>query len=158
MTYNLNDNFVFDEDSYVSGQTYYILPTLSVGTHKLTFRAWDLLNNSSTVTLDFRVVKGMRPTIDDVMVSPNPIRGTATFYVQHDMRGSSATVYIDIIDMSGRVVETLHWDNTFSETSVVSAYKWTPSGVSPGLYLYRVRLSADGSEYVSKTKKLIIAN
>lgn len=158
MTYDLNENFVFDSDSYVSGQTYMILPTLPVGTHSLTFRAWDLMNNSSTVTLNFRVVKGMRPTIDHIAVSPNPVRGTATFYVTHDMPGTEATVYIDIIDMAGRIVETLKWNDTFSETNSTSTYRWTPSGVNAGMYLYRVRLSADGSDYVSKTEKLIIAN
>lgn len=158
MTFDLNDNFVFDDNSYVSGQTYYILPTLSVGYHTLTFRAWDLLNNSSTVKLNFRVVKGIRPTIDDIFVSPNPISGTATFYITHDMLGSEATVYVDIIDMTGRIVETLQWNDTFSETSTTSTYKWTPSGVTPGIYLYRVRLSTDSSDYVSKTKKLIIAH
>ena len=158
MTYDLNDNFVFDKGSYESGQTYFILPTLETGNHTLTFRAWDLLNNSSKVSLNFRVVKGAQPTIKDIGVSPNPISGTATFYVTHDMQGSQADICIDIIDTMGRIVETLQWDDTLSETNPTSTYKWTPSGVSRGLYLYRVRLSTNGSNYVSKTKKLIIAN
>lgn len=157
MTYDLNDNFVFDENSYTSGQTYYILPTLSAGYHTLTFRAWDLMNNSSTVTMNFRVTKNIQPTINDISVSPNPITNSATFYITHDMQGSPADIYIDIIDMSGRIVETLYWTGTLSETSNTSACRWTPSGVSRGIYLYRVRLSTNGGKYVSKTKKLIIA-
>lgn len=157
MTYNLNDNFVFENNSYESGQTYYVLPTLTAGYHSLKFRAWDLLNNSSTVSLNFYVTKGLQPAIDDVSVGPNPITSSATFYVTHDMQGSEADIYIDIIDMSGRIVETLHWTDALSDANKTSTYKWTPEEVSRGLYLYRVRMSANGSKYVSKTKKLIIA-
>ena len=37
----------------------YQLPRLSYGVHSLRFRAWDMLNNSSKVTLNFRVVDPM---------------------------------------------------------------------------------------------------
>lgn len=157
MIYDLTDNFLFDSDSYTSGQTYYVLPTLSTGSHSLAFKAWDLLGNSSTVTLDFRVQKGVEPRVSNVAVAPNPITDAATFYVTHDMQGSEADIYIDIIDPAGRVVEVLNWSDTFSATSATSTYKWTPSGIARGLYLYRVRVSCDGSDYVSQTKKLIIA-
>ena len=73
------------------------------------------------------------------------------------MQGSEADIYIDIIDTSGRIVETLHWTDALSDANKTSTYKWTPEEVSRGLYLYRVRMSANGSKYVSKTKKLIIA-
>lgn len=157
MTYDITENFQFDNNSYTSGQTYYVLPSLTPGNHSLTFKAWDLLGNSNSVSLDFRVVKGMQPTLSDIRVAPNPITDTATFYVTHDMQGSAADIFIDIIDPSGRVVEILQWSDTFSETSSTSTYRWTPSGIARGLYLYRVRVSCDGSDYVSQTKKLIIA-
>ena len=99
----------------------------------------------------------MQPEVSDVSVAPNPVTDVATFYVTHDMQGSQATINIDIIDPSGRVVDILQWDDVFSETSPTTTYRWTPSGISRGLYLYRVRVSCDGSDFVSKTKKLIIA-
>ena len=157
MTYDLNENFQFDSNSYTTGQTYYVLPPLAPGSHSLSFRAWDLLGNSNTVSLDFRVVKGMQPELYDVSVAPNPITDTATFYVTHDRQGSAATICIDIIDPSGRTVDILQWDDVFSATSHTTTYRWTPSGIARGLYLYRVRVSCDGSDFVSQTKKLIIA-
>ena len=158
MTYNLNDNFTFADDSYTSGSTWYVLPNLSLGKHTLTFRAWDVLNNSSQVSLDFNVVKGFEPTIADVMVSPNPAKTgeSVTFYVTHDLQGSEAEVNVDIIDMTGRIVGQLQWSDTFSATKPTTSYKWTASGLSQGMYLYRVRISCDKSRYVSKTKKLLI--
>ena len=157
MTYDITDNFQFDSGSYTSGQTYYVLPTMTPGTHSLSFKAWDIYGNSNSVSLDFRVVKGIQPTLQNVAVAPNPITDEATFYVTHDMQGSEATVYIDIIDPSGRVVEILQWSDIFSETSPTTTYRWTPTNLSGGLYLYRVRVSCNGSDFVSQTKKLIIA-
>lgn len=158
MTYNLNDNFTFADDSYTSGSTWFVLPNLSLGKHSLTFRAWDVLNNSSQVSLDFNVVKGFEPTIADVMVSPNPAKmgESVTFYVTHDLQGSEAEVNIDIIDMTGRIVGQLQWSDTFSATKPTTYYKWSATGLSQGMYLYRVRISCDKSKYVSKTKKLLI--
>ena len=158
MTYNLNDNFTFDADSYTSGSTWYVLPNLSLGKHSLTFRAWDVLNNTSQVSLDFNVVKGFEPTIADVFVAPNPAKmgENVTFYVTHDLQGSEAEVNIEIIDMTGRIVGQLQWNDVFSPTKPTTSYKWTASGLSQGMYLYRVRLSCDKSKYVSKTKKLLI--
>jgi hypothetical protein len=55
-TYNLNSYLESDGDDYCQGVVRYQLPTLSLGPHKLRFRAWDLLNNSSKVTLNFNVI------------------------------------------------------------------------------------------------------
>lgn len=158
MTYDVTDNFQFDSNSYVSGQTYYVLPALTPGYHSLSFKAWDILGNSNSISLDFRVAKGIQPTIGNVRVSPAIISDEATFYVTHDMQGSEASVFIDIIDTSGRVVEVLHWDDILSEKNSTTSYRWTPDGLSKGLYLYRVRMSCNGSDYVSTTQKLIITN
>ncbi len=157
LTYDLDANFVFDTGSYTSGQTYYVLPTLDAGSHSLTFRAWDLLGNSNSVSLSFSVAVGVRPEITAVYVTPNPVTDVATFYVTHDQQGSEATVKIEIIDPAGRLVDVLQWNDTFSASSPTTSYRWTPSGVSRGLYLYRVKVSTDGSDYAEKTQKLIIA-
>lgn len=157
MTYDITDNFMFDANSYTCGQTYYVLPPLSNGSHSLSFKAWDLLGNSNSVSLAFNVVKGLQPEVTDINVAPNPVKDSATFYVTHDMQGSAANIFIDIIDPSGRIVEILQWEDVFSETNRTTTYRWTPSGISRGLYMYRVRVSCDGSDFVSQTKKLIIA-
>ena len=55
-TYNLNGFFESINDDYRQGVVAYQLPILSYGPHQLRFRAWDMLNNSSSVTLRFEVV------------------------------------------------------------------------------------------------------
>ena len=160
-SYNLNDNFTFDYESYTSGQTYYALPALSEGKHTLKFRAWDILNNSSTTTLDFVVKKSIQPNIVDVYATNNPARESTTFVVAHNFCGAELDLEIDIMDASGRLL----WSASERETATTNtiAYKWnltTDSGakLNTGIYLYRIKLSSNGSSYASKTQKILVIN
>lgn len=158
-TYSLNSNFTFDFGSYTSGSTYYNIPELEPGRHKLRFRAWDVLNNSSTTELDFNVVRGLEPNIFSVGVTQNPASTTTTFIINHDRNGSDMDVDIDVYDISGRWI----WSHSESGISTSGAYTvdWdlTTGGGSrlrTGVYVYRVRVASDGSHKVSKAKKLIV--
>ena len=158
-TYNLNDNFTFDYESYTSGQTYFALPALSEGKHTLKFRAWDILNNSSTTTLDFVVRNSIQPNITDVYATNNPARESTTFVVAHNFCGADLDLVIEIMDSSGRLLWSTSENGTATTNTI--AYKWdlqTDSGakLNTGIYLYRIKLSSNGSSYASKTKKLLI--
>lgn len=158
-TYNLNDNFTYDFGTYTSGSTYYSIPELEAGPHKLQFRAWDILNNSSTATLTFNVVKGLSPSFD-CGVTENPARNSTTFIITHDRMGSNLDVIIEVYDTSGRML----WKRAEKGISNAGTYtvKWdlsTGSGtLRTGIYLYRVKVASDGSDYEAKTKKLIVIN
>ena len=158
-TYILNDNFRYDFGSYTSGTTGFSLPELSEGPHTLQFRAWDIQNNPSTVTLQFKVVKGLAPEIYSINASKNPTRTETTFIVTHNYIGSNVDIDIEVFDMSGRLL----WHR--SETGVTSGNAITAdwdltidnaARLQTGVYLYRVRLSSNGATKVSKAKKLII--
>ena len=158
-TYVLNDNFSYDFGSYTSGSTYYGIPELEPGKHQLTFRAWDIQNNSSVVKLHFNVVKGLSPTIFDVGVTENPSKTSTTFIISHDRTETDMNVVVELFDTSGRQL----WRHAENGVSASSTYTipWdlTIDGGRPlgtGVYLYRVKVSTDGSSYASKTKKLIV--
>jgi len=158
-TYVLNDNFSFDFGSYTSGTTYYSIPELPAGRHNLKFRAWDILNNSSTAELSFNVVNGLKPSIGSISCTDNPAYNTTTFIVNHDRKGSEVAIIIDVFDMSGRHL----WEHSATDVSTDGAFTYTwnltlDSGqrLQTGVYLYRVRISSDGSATVSKAKKLIV--
>jgi hypothetical protein len=158
-TYSLNEYFQYDFGSYTKGTVGFSIPTLSYGEHKLLFRAWDVLNNSSTAELTFNVVKGLEPSVFDVNCLKNPATTNTSFIIQHDRVGSQMDVILDIFDISGRHL----WSHSDSGVSTDTTYSltWDLSvdggrRLQTGVYLYRVRLSCDGSNYVSKAKKLII--
>lgn len=158
-TYNLNDNFTYDFGTYTSGSTYYNIPTLEPGPHKLQFRAWDIMNNSSTVTLSFNVQKNLSPSFN-ANVTENPAKNSTTFIINHDRAGSNLDIVIEVYDTAGRML----WNHAESGVPNAGTYavKWdlsTGSGtLRTGIYLYRVKVSSDGSAYEAKTKKLIIIN
>jgi len=158
-TYVLNSYFQYDFGDYRSGSLSYSLLELTAGQHQLLFRAWDMLNNSSTVELQFNVVKSQQPTIFSVDCTKNPATESTSFIVTHDRMGSQVDVAIEVFDTSGRQL----WRHT--ETGIPSSQAYTvnwdlcTSGghrLQTGVYLYRVLLSSDGSTQASAAKKLII--
>lgn len=158
-TYILNDNFVYDFGSYTKGSTYYNIPELAPGKHKLQFKAWDIFNNSSVAELTFNVVNGLQPNCFSISCTDNPATTGTTFIINHDRAGSQMDVEIEVMDMSGRPL----WRHTETGASTTGAYTvdWDLTSdiggrLQTGIYLYRVRLSSDGSSKVSKARKLII--
>lgn len=158
-TYNLNENFSYDFGSYTSGSTFYALPELEPGQHRLLFRAWDVYNNPSTTELTFTVVKGLKPNLFSISCTNNPAHTSTTFIVNHDRMGSNVNVAIDVFDMSGRHLWT-HSENGVSEGSAYTV-NWNltldnGAALQTGVYLYRVRIGSDGSSMTSKAKKLVV--
>ena len=158
-TYILNDFFQYDFGDYRSGSVGYSLPELTAGRHKLLFRAWDLMNNSSVAELEFNVVKGLQPTLFSIDCTKNPATTSTTFVINHDRVGSTVDVQIDVFDTSGRQL----WQHTEQGVSSSQAYTvdWdlcTTGGhrLQTGVYLYRVRMSNDNGSQASLAKKLII--
>lgn len=158
-TYTLNNYFQYDFGDYRSGSVGFSIPELSPGPHRLTFRGWDVLNNSSTAELAFNVVRGLSPQLFSVSCTNNPAKTSTTFIVTHDREGSTMDVVLDIFDTSGRHL----WSHSESGVSTDRIYtvNWdlTVDGgrrLQTGVYLYRVSISCDGSREVSKAKKLIV--
>ena len=158
-TYSLNDYFQFDFGSYQKGKVGYSIPALDYGQHKLRLTAWDILNNSSTVELAFKVEKALEPLFLDVDCSPNPARTQTSFRIVHDRIDSQMDVKLDIYDTSGRHLWT-HAENGISTDNTFTVnWDLTVDGgrrLNTGLYLYKISISSEGSTYASKTKKLII--
>ena len=159
MTYSLNDYFQYDFGDYRSGAVGYSLPALAEGEHKLSFRAWDVLNNSSVAELKFRVVLGLQPNCFSVECTRNPATTTTSFIINHDRTGSQMDVTLEIFDASGRML----WAKTETGVSTDNTYTldWdltTSNGgrLQTGVYLYRVLISCDGSKKASQSQKLIV--
>jgi hypothetical protein len=153
-TYILNDYYTAVENSYQQGTVSYKLSTLQEGKHTLTFRAFDLLNNSTTKTIEFEVVKGLSPVIFSVYNYPNPVREQTKFVIQHDRPETLLTTTVEIFDLSGRKI----WMFTQSSTDEVTWDLKTSNGekVQKGIYLYRVSIRTENSSMTSKTNKIIV--
>lgn len=154
-TYNLNDYFTYDFGDYRSGKVGFSIPELTEGQHRLLFRAWDVLNNSSVSELAFIVVKDLESAHFNVVCTKNPATERTSFVVTHDRVGSEISITMDVFDLSGRQL----WQHT--EKGVASDNTYTidwdlcidgGSRMRTGVYLCRFQL--DGGS--SKTVKLIV--
>jgi len=158
-TYNLNDYFQYDFGSYTKGVIGFSIPELSEGSHHLQFRAWDVLNNSTTSVLNFKVSKNASPTFFDVECTKNPASTSTGIRIIHDRVGSNMDIVLDIFDMAGHHLWQHHENGTPYDNSYLINWDLCVDGgrrLHTGVYLYRVRISSGGSSQSSKAKKIII--
>lgn len=152
-TYVLNDYFQANNNSYQSGQVSYKMIEQTEGAHTLTFRAWDLYNNSNTAALSFHVVKGMDPNIYSVLTYPNPVARTGVLNVkiEYNQPNEIISTLINLYDLSGRLIYQMQGSGTEN-------IQWNLGEVNmeSGIYVYQVNIKTPTSNYVSKAGKLII--
>lgn len=162
MHYGINEYFIAETGNSRKGSFKYNIPTLSPGKHLLTFRVWDIMNNSSVSMLNFEVEENLSPKIFDLFVHPNPAKTVANFYLKHDRPDSNITVKIDVFNLTGTKLWSFE-DSNYSETFNVVPIEWkltTDSGskIPPGVYIYRASISSDESSESTESKKLIVLN
>ena len=154
LTYNLNNYFAYDFGDYRSGAVGFSIPALSEGTHQLLFRAWDVLNNSSTSQLTFQVVNNLGVEAISVICTNNPATERTSFIVNHQQIGSQTSVSMDVFDMSGRQLYKHEVSEVSTDGTCVVDWDLSVSGGSrlgTGVYLCRFQVGG-----VSKTVKLIV--
>ena len=159
MTYVLNEYYESDLGDYTRGSVSYSLPELAEGAHSLMFRAWDMMNNATTVIIDFEVVKGLRPRILEVSTTHSPAHEQTTFVLAHDRPETEVTVGIEVFDFSGRMLwmhkeEVITPDNTYSLDWGLCASSGQP--LATGVYLYRATVTSASGKSTSRTHKLTI--
>lgn len=153
-TYILNEYFSSAENSYQSGQVSFLMNEMEEGQHSLTFRAWDLLNNSSTAALNFEVVKGLQPTIFSVVGYPNPVRagGTMRLMVHYDQPDLLMETNIYVYDLAGHLLYT-HTQPDAHELQL----PLSELGIEPGVYMYRVQIKGENNKkFTSRSGKMIV--
>ena len=159
MTYTLNDYYTSELGDYTRGTVSYVLPELEEGMHTLQFRAWDIMNNATTVTIDFEVVKGLRPRILDITTTHSPAREHTTFMLTHDRPEAEVTINIEVFDLSGRILwnhceQVATPDNNYSTEWNLCTASGQPLGT--GVYLYRATVTSASGTSASRVRKLTI--
>jgi hypothetical protein len=156
----LNDFFQGDLDSYQGGQVRFQLPELEPGFHTIKIKAWDVLNNSSEVLLNFVVANDEKLELTHVLNYPNPFTTRTQFWFEHNKPGQDLQVRLQIFTLSGRVIKMIQKTiNTLGNRS--SELEWDGRDeygdkIGKGVYFYKLSVTAPGSLRREKIEKLVI--
>ena len=154
---DVTDFFVYDKDSYQSGQLRYTLPALSSGTHSLTISAWDNVNNLSEQEVNFRTTQLSELALEEVVNYPNPFGDEPTFFTfQFQSPTGIADVTIKIYTVSGRLIQELE---AIAQAGF-NKIEWdgldrNGDRLANGVYLYKVIVD-DGQKKIEKIEKLAV--
>ena len=103
-TFKLNDYYTANIDDYQSGEISYPLRDLEPGIHSLSFKAWDVYNNSSISEIQFVVHdENQGLVISNVLNYPNPFVSYTEFWFNHNS-SNTLDVNIQIFTISGKLV------------------------------------------------------
>jgi hypothetical protein len=152
-TYTLNEYFTAANNSYQAGQVSYLMETLPNGPHSLMFRAWDLLNNSTTQVLNFIVEAGLDPSIYSITTYPNPVQaaGVLNLVVNYDQPDELLQTEVYLYNTSGQMI----WSHTQQNPDRVQI-NLADLGLTAGVYVYSVRIKSASSGYSASSGKIIV--
>jgi hypothetical protein len=156
----LNQYYSANLDSYQAGEVRYNFNNLAAGKHTLTFKAWDVNNNSSSATLDFTVKAAEQVALSHVLNYPNPFTTNTSFYFEHNQVAEELDVMIQIFTVSGKLVKTIQ--------SVVKTTGFRSEGIAwdglddfgdqlaKGVYIYALKIRTSAGETAEKIEKLVL--
>ncbi|MBQ5855815.1 MAG: type IX secretion system sortase PorU [Bacteroidales bacterium] len=158
--YTLNQFYEAPLSKDESGLLSYKFYGLNEGEHTLTFKVWDIHNNSSTATIRFDVVKGKVIYMENITNYPNPMNGSTNFTFEHNQKDNQIDVVIKIYNVVGQLVKTIT-EHRYGTTARIEPIKWDgrSDGGTPlksGVYVYNVTIKNSQSEETSGYSKLII--
>ncbi len=151
-----------DLDSFRRGTVEFEMPEQEPGPHTLTLRAWDVANNSTTVSLDYFVEADGELVLRNLYNYPNPTSGATRFIFEHNQPpGTLARVQLRIYTLSGRPVRTLDAEEALPSGALDGSVVRIPwdgrdedfDTLATGIYLYKVRVEVerpDGETQVSE--------
>lgn len=156
----LNEYYIADLDSYESGKITYDFKNLPVGRHTLSFKVFDVNNNSADVNIDFVVAEKKEITLDHVLNYPNPFTTKTAFFFEHNQVCESLEVQIQIFTVSGKLVKTINQEvktNGFRTEGI----EWDGRDdfgdeIGRGVYVYQLSVKTIEGDIAQKIEKLVL--
>lgn len=139
---SLNDYFSYNDGSFVEGMVAYPLSALEPAGHTFTIKAWDILNNSSTVSFDVNLdtsSSAMRLSSHSVALDDD-LRLT----ILSDAFGETVSIRTCLYTLSGVLVAAR--DEPFAQVNGGQQFsvKIAPPVVARGVYVLRCEVSGNG--------------
>lgn len=157
----LNDYYLAEENDYTQGKVNYNLHDLEKGPHTLTFKAWDVYNNSSTAELPFVVTGNDELKIEKVLNYPNPFHDYTEFWFNHNRPYEPLEVQVQVFTVSGKLVwsrsEIVNTEGFLSREITWDGKDDFGSAIGKGVYVYRLSVKSTlTNQKAEKYEKLVI--
>lgn len=161
ITFNLNQHYNAEMDSYQKGILSFEIDDLPAGTNTVELKAWDIHGNSESVLQDF-TVDGNTPNITVINNTPNPFKDETLFNIEHLLEGENLEVAIQILNLKGEPVTAIFKE--FLSASEVLSIPWSGTNnndqpLDKGVYIYTIKIhSKTSGKSGIKRQKLLISN
>lgn len=159
-TYNLNNYYISDTGNYSQGKVIFPdMPELKEGAHVLSFRAWDMLNNTSVQSLRFVVGQGLKAEVISLMLESDVVAGSTNFHIAYNYPGLECRFRLDIYSPTGAMLWS-HEVNAANDNGIVTI-PWdgrngNGATMDNGIYICRVTASHGSGKKSYKEKKFVL--
>jgi len=145
----LNDFYASHPDNFQAGDIRYSLQDLSLGSHKLTLKAWDNYNNSAEADLLFTVTDEQELKISNLKNYPNPVVTQTTFTFDHNQTNDQLDIELHIYSVDGKLVKSIYYQKMAIDLTLPQIV-WNGRDdknnlLTNGIYLYRVIVRSKGN-------------
>jgi hypothetical protein len=157
----VNEYYQADVDDFSQGSLNYKLRDLEDGLHTLTFKAWDVYNNSSTEEIQFIVAGNDALEITRVLNYPNPFVSYTEFWFNHNRPYEPLEVQVQVFTVTGKVVWTKN-QIIMTEGFLARDITWDGKDdfgdrIGKGVYVYKITVKSTlTNKRVEKFEKLVI--
>lgn len=157
----MNDFYETEVDDFTKGRAFRKIRNLEPGLHTLSFKAWDVYNNSSTADLQFVVVGDEDIALENVLNYPNPFVNYTEFWFNHNRPFEPLDVQVQIFTVSGKVVKTINQsimnDGFLSRDITWDGLDDFGQAIGKGVYVYKITVNSTlTNKRVEKIEKLVI--
>ncbi|HNP33383.1 MAG TPA: type IX secretion system sortase PorU [Flavobacterium sp.] len=159
--YIMNDYYQTELDDYTKGRVYFPFRNLSVGLHTITFKAYDVYNNSITAEIQFVVVGDESVTLSHVLNYPNPFVNYTEFWFSHNRPFEPLEVQVQVMTITGKIVwtknQTVTTDGFLSREITWDGKDDFGDRIGKGVYVYKLTVKSTlSNKKAEKIEKLVI--
>ncbi|AWG21315.1 peptidase C25 [Flavobacterium faecale] len=157
----LNDYYQTNLDDYTKGSVRYPLRNIAPGLHTLTFKAWDVYNNPTSIEIQFLVVGDESITLTNVLNYPNPFVNYTEFWFTHNRPFEPLEVQVQVYTVTGKVVWTknqlITTDGFLSKEITWDGKDDFGNRIGKGVYVYKLTVKSSlTNKKAVKIEKLVI--
>ncbi|MDP4210735.1 MAG: type IX secretion system sortase PorU [Bacteroidota bacterium] len=161
-SYILNSYLQTELNNIKKGTVQFNFTGITPGDHVVSFKVWDIFNNSSQSELKFKVLEGNNLQIRNTGNYPNPFTDHTYFFFQHNQPSVTLDVTVEIFNLAGSKIKVLNTSiyppGYTSEPLFWNGADNNGNKITPGIYLYRIILRSLSDTAISETKKLVVIN